>query len=70
MVSALHLEATTHRILMHPIDLVTMQRRKRGFPFCVGELFKLFEKKDLLLLKDVFFAVIHIGRGFQSLDGI
>ena len=54
MVSALHLEATTHRILMHPIDLVTMQRRKRGFPFVSENYLNDLRKKDLLLLKDVF----------------
>ena len=63
MVSALNLEAATHRILMHPIDLVTMQRRKRGFPFVSENYLNDLRKKDLLLLKDVFFAVTHLGRG-------
>ena len=54
MVSALNLEAATHRILMHPIDLVTMQRRKRGFPFVSENYLNDLRKKDLLLLKDVF----------------
>ena len=40
LVSALNLEANTHHILMHPIGLMAMQRRRRGVPFCVGEFFK------------------------------
>ena len=56
LVSALHLEATTHCILMHPIDLVTMQRRKRGFLFCVGEFFKWFVKKGSPTSKRCFFC--------------
>ena len=71
MVSALNLEATTHRILMHPIDLVTMQRRKRGFPFVSENYLNDLRKKDLLLLKDVFFCCDSSWQGgVQSLDGI
>ena len=41
------LVSALYHILMHPIGLMAMQRRRRGVPFCVGEFFKWFEKNRI-----------------------